>query len=119
MNTNGAPTLRSAPRTRRGELVRQTRVRSGQDARAAVRFWNQEQKAARERLIYESGNGDVWVLAREPVSKSPAVKHRPNASSGGQTSYLEIGKFLRDGAGGAEHQTLLKLIGTLLDDGGK
>jgi hypothetical protein len=35
---------------------------------------------------------------------------------GGQTSYSDIGKFLRDGASGPEHQALLKLIGTLLDD---
>jgi hypothetical protein len=39
----------------------------------------------------------------------------PNASSGGQISYTDIGTFLRDGANGPEHQALLKLIGTLLD----
>jgi hypothetical protein len=43
------------------------------------------------RLIYESGNGDVWALARDPTSDLPAVKHQPNASSGGQTSWTEIG----------------------------
>ena len=69
-----------------------------------------------ERVIYESSNGDVWVLARDPVSKMPAVKHRPNVRSGGQTSYTDIGKFLRDGASGPEQQALLKLIGTLLED---
>jgi hypothetical protein len=69
-----------------------------------------------ERLIYESSNGNVWVLARDPASEMPTVKHQPNASSGGQTSYTDTGKFLRDGAGGPEHQALLKLIGTLLDD---
>jgi hypothetical protein len=45
-----------------------------------------------------------------------AVKHQPNASSGGRTSYIEIGKFLRDGANGPEHQALLNLIGTLIPD---
>ncbi|MCK1720344.1 MULTISPECIES: hypothetical protein [unclassified Bradyrhizobium] len=68
-----------------------------------------------ERVIYESSNGDVWLLARAPASQMPAVKHRPNVSSGGRSSYTEIGKFLRNGASGPEHQALLQLIGTLLD----
>jgi hypothetical protein len=68
-----------------------------------------------ERVIYESSNGDVWLLARDPASLMPAVRHRPNVSSGGRSSYTEIGKFLRNGAGGPEHQALLQLIGTLLD----
>jgi hypothetical protein len=53
---------------------------------------------------------------RAPASKVLAVKHQPNVSSDGQTSYTDIGKFLRDGAGG---QALLKLIGTPLDDQGR
>jgi hypothetical protein len=69
-----------------------------------------------ERLIYESSNGDVWVLARDPASKMPVVKHQPNASSGGQTSCMDLGEFLRCRAGGPEHKALLKLVGTLLDD---
>ena len=52
----------------------------------------------------------------DPASKMPTVKHQPNVGSGGPTSYTDIGKFLRVGAGGPEHQALLKLIGTLLDD---
>ena len=70
----------------------------------------------RERLLCQSSNGDAWLLTRDPASKLPAVKHEPNVSSGGQISYTDIGKFLRDGANGPEHQALLKLIGTLLDD---
>ena len=54
-------------------------------------------------------------MTRDPTSKLPTVKHVPNASSGGQISYTDIGTFLRDGANGPEHQALLKLIGTLLD----
>ncbi|MGY3413483.1 hypothetical protein ACVWZV_009650 [Bradyrhizobium sp. GM5.1] len=68
-----------------------------------------------ERVIYESSNGDVWLLSRDSVSKMPVVKHRPNVSSGGRSSYTEIGNFLRNGANGPEHQALLHLIGTLLD----
>jgi hypothetical protein len=66
-----------------------------------------------DRVLYESSNGDVWSLARHPASSTPVVKHQPNASSGGRTSYTEIGKFLRDGP---EHQALLNLIGTLIPD---
>ena len=68
-----------------------------------------------ERVLYQSSNGDAWLLTRNPMSKLPTVKHVPNASSGGQISYSDIGTFLRDGANGPEHQVLLKLIGTLLD----
>lgn len=39
-----------------------------------------------ERVICESSNGGVWLLSRDPVSKMPAVKHRPNVSSGGGSS---------------------------------
>jgi hypothetical protein len=70
----------------------------------------------RERLLYQSSNGDAWLLTRGPASKLPAVKHEPNVSSGGQISYADIGKFLRDDANGPEHQALLMLIGTLIDD---
>ena len=69
-----------------------------------------------ERVFYESSNGDVWALTRDPASKMPVVKHQPNVSSGGQISYKDIGKFLRNGASGPERQALLKLIGALLDD---
>ena len=68
-----------------------------------------------DRVLYQSNNGDAWLLTRNPTSKVPTVKHVPNASSGGQISYTDIGTFLRDSANGPEHQALLKLIGTLLD----
>lgn len=70
----------------------------------------------RERLLYQSSNGDAWLLTRDPASKLPVVKHEPNVSSGGQISYTDIGKFLRGGAKGPEHQALLNLIGKLMDD---
>ena len=44
------------------------------------------------------------------------VEHRPNVSSGGRTSLIEIGQFLRAGGNGPEHQALLRRIGTLVDD---
>jgi hypothetical protein len=36
--------------------------------------------------------------------------HRPNPQSGGQVSYIEIEKFLSEGANGAEHQALRRLM---------
>jgi hypothetical protein len=44
------------------------------------------------------------------------VRHEPNAASGGRTAELEIGDFLVRGGRGPEHQALLRLIGTLVDD---
>jgi hypothetical protein len=68
------------------------------------------------RVLYESANGDVWRLVRDPQSGVAKVEHEQNASSGGRASLIEIGKFLRAGANGPEHQALLQLIGTLVDD---
>ncbi|QQN67374.1 hypothetical protein JIR23_21640 [Bradyrhizobium diazoefficiens] len=68
------------------------------------------------RVLYESANGDIWRLVRDPQSGVPMVEHEPNRSSGGRTSLTEVGQFLRTGGGGPEHQALLQLIGTLLDD---
>jgi hypothetical protein len=66
------------------------------------------------RLIYESSDGDSWFLARHPFSNTLMVKHQPDPSSGGLVSYIEIGRFLRQGAHGPEQQDLLKLINSLI-----
>lgn len=68
------------------------------------------------RVLYESANGDIWRLVRDPQSGVPMVEHEPNRSSGGRTSLTEIEQFLRTGGRGPEHQALLQLIGTLLGD---
>jgi hypothetical protein len=44
------------------------------------------------------------------------VRHEPNAASGGRPTELEIREFLVRGGRGPEHQELLRLIGTLVDD---
>jgi hypothetical protein len=72
-----------------------------------------------EQILYENSSGDTWTLARDPASNLPVVKHQPNVNSGRKISYVPIGKFLRDGASGPEHQALLKLIGTLIDASGR
>jgi hypothetical protein len=67
------------------------------------------------RELYRSPNGDRWLLARDPANDKAFVIHQPNAPSGGEQSRQEVGEFLRAGAGGPEHQALLRLIATLVD----
>jgi hypothetical protein len=68
--------------------------------------------AADTELIYESSNGDSWCLARDPKTGARAVLHRPNPQSGGKPSYIEIEKFLIEGANGPEHQAMRRLMET-------
>jgi hypothetical protein len=65
-------------------------------------------------LLYESNNGDCWFLNRDPMSSAPIVMHKPNRQSGGQASYIEIDKFLQEGANGPEHQALKRFMETLV-----
>jgi hypothetical protein len=68
------------------------------------------------RELYRSGpNGDEWSLMRETESGRVFVEHKPNVSSGGEMSHMEIGDFLTHGGHGPEHQALLRLIGTLVE----
>jgi hypothetical protein len=66
--------------------------------------------AANAEIIYTSSNGDSWSLARDPVSGAAAVMHRPNRQSGGQVSWIEIDRFLRNDPQGPEHQALRQLM---------
>jgi hypothetical protein len=68
------------------------------------------------RELYRSANGDAWFLARDAADDKAFVIHEPNQGSGGQTSRLEIGVFLRPGAEGPEHQALLRLIASLVHE---
>jgi hypothetical protein len=68
------------------------------------------------RELYASANGDRWSLVRDSGSGRILVRHEPNAASGGRTAELEIGEFLTRGHHNPEHQALLRLIGTLVED---
>ena len=68
------------------------------------------------RELYASSNGDRWLLAREPGSGRVFVRHEPNLASGGHVAEFEIGDFLTRGGQGPEHQALLRLIGTLVEN---
>ena len=66
--------------------------------------------AVPEQLIYESSNGDTWSLTLDPSTSVRSVTHRPNATSGGKLSKMEIGHFLTKEANGPEHQALRSLL---------
>ena len=68
-----------------------------------------------ERALYASENGDRWSLARDPDTGHVFVRHRPNLSSGGQSSDIDVGEFLVRGGQGPEKQELLRLIGLLVE----
>ena len=69
------------------------------------------------RALYSSPNGDRWLLCRDAETERVFVRHEPNAPSGGRVSEFEIGTFLSRGPHNPEHQTLLRLIATLVGDG--
>jgi hypothetical protein len=72
----------------------------------------EESSSGNSSLIYQSSNGDSWFLTRDPVTGAAAVMHTPNPQSGGQASYVEIEKFLSEGASGPEHEALRHSIET-------
>jgi hypothetical protein len=71
---------------------------------------------AETRTLYRSPNGDQWHLVREAETGRVLVRHKANLSSGGQVTEIDIGTFLGAGARGPEHQELLRLIGTLVEE---
>ena len=70
------------------------------------------------RELYASPNGDRWLLARDPATGRVFVRHEPNLASGGRATEVGIAEFLTRDAGGPEHQALLRLIGSLVQDHG-
>jgi hypothetical protein len=72
--------------------------------------------AVETRELYSSPNGDRWFLCRDPATGNIFVRHEPNLPSGGRPSNIDIGAFLSRGPRNPEHQALLHLIGTLIED---
>jgi hypothetical protein len=68
----------------------------------------------KRREIYRSSNGDAWFLCRDPHGRV-FVEHEPNLPSGGRATRVEVAAFLARGAAGPEHQCLIDLIGSLVD----
>jgi hypothetical protein len=69
------------------------------------------------RELYCSPNGDRWHLCRDDTG-AVFITHEPNIPSGGRASTTELRDFLARGAHGPEHQALLRLIGTLVENEG-
>ena len=67
----------------------------------------------RTKELYSSPNGDRWHLCKDGTGRL-FVAHQANLPSGGQISRIELADFLSRGYG-PEQQSLLQLIGTLLD----
>jgi hypothetical protein len=68
----------------------------------------------RARTLYSSPNGDRWNLICD-TSGEIFNRHEANMASGGHVAHIDIGTFLSSGRG-PEHQELLRLIGTLVED---
>ena len=68
------------------------------------------------RELYSSPNGDRWLLQRDPTTGSVFIRHEANVPSGGKRTDIDIGEFLSRGQLNPEHQALLWLIGTLVEN---
>jgi len=69
-----------------------------------------------QRVLDNSPNGDRWLLKRDPASGDVFVRHEANVPSGGKRTDIDIGEFLSTGQRNPEHQALLRLIGTLVEN---
>ena len=69
-----------------------------------------------QRMLYSSPNGDRWLLGRDPATGDVFVRHEANVPSGGNRTDIDIGEFLSSGQRNPEHQALLRLIGTLVEN---
>lgn len=69
----------------------------------------------KRREVYRSSNGDVWYLVRNPDGRV-YVQHEPTQVSGGKSSCLDVATFLATGPEGPQHQAIISLIGSLVDD---
>jgi len=69
-----------------------------------------------QRVLYSSPNGDRWLLGRDHATGNVFVRHEANIPSGGKRTDIDIGEFLSSGQRNPEHQALLRLIGTLVEN---
>lgn len=65
--------------------------------------------------LYQSPNGDRWLLGEDPEMGRKFVIHRANEPSGGTVTEIELEDFLARDQGGPEHQELARLIHTLIE----
>lgn len=68
------------------------------------------------REFASSSNGDRWFLGRDDDTMTAYVVHKANPPSGGAEIRIELGAFLSRGPMAPEHQALLRLIASLVDE---
>jgi hypothetical protein len=68
------------------------------------------------REHYSSPNSDRWYLARDTEAGRVFIMHEPNAALGGKNAEIELGSFFNRSDHGPEHQELVRLIASLIDD---
>ena len=88
---------------KRDEIGRPLRKRTRKDDRAEY-----------QRTLSQPQWGSMAPRTRSRY-RACFVKHQANVPSGGHTAEIEIGVFLNQGHG-PEHQELLRLIGTLVEE---
>jgi hypothetical protein len=64
--------------------------------------------------LYNSPNGDRWVLCRVQSGKL-VVSQQPNKASGGRVSEIDVEVFLSQGGRGPEHEALIEALANLED----
>jgi hypothetical protein len=72
-------------------------------------------KRANTARFYNSANGDMWFLGRDPATGLAFVRHEANIPSSGQVTDMDIGAFLSEPRH-PQHEALLRLIGGLIPD---
>ena len=68
------------------------------------------------REFYASSNGDRWFLGRRDGTQEAYVVHQANAPSGGTRTELDLDAFLGRAPRSPQRDSLLRLIGTLVDE---
>ncbi len=75
--------------------------------------------ASLPKELYNSPNGDRWLLSKDENGK-PVVIHQPNKSSGGRPSEVSAEVFLAQGGQGPEYQALVRELASFdVPDGDK
>jgi hypothetical protein len=96
------------------------------NSRVTFRLWVEMSQGLLKANLSAAGRKEVGRSACEDkralgnkqlrTSNRIYIEHRTNLSSGGKVTPIEIGTFLGPGRSGPEHQALLRLIASLVDE---
>jgi hypothetical protein len=62
--------------------------------------------------LYNSPNGDRWMLSKDSTG-TLVIIHHPNKSSGGRPSQVSVDAFLSQGRQGPEHHALVEALDSI------